>query len=333
MMRGPADPRGPAPDFGRVSGDDAQTFIAIIQVLHSEPTAPAFSRLLKKRLESDDYVLLAHLFEEISVLALHHLIPEALLFDAFAFDLYWDELREDVMKLRTGTGNEKFCENFELAAERARDAEVGDDDAGAELERRRHHHAAAAPPAESAAKTVGRGVMFIGFAKIYFMLTGTVQRLLLTRIVSPADMGDFAVVNSLINIPNNTVVQGTIQSVSKPTAEDDARAGAVQRAGLRLGAVLGTLIAVGLAVFGLRSAPAAAQEEPAFGGLDGEPDFARGGLGLGQVAAEAGRGAVAIDAEHRGDLSGRDSARADAEKPTAAPFSRGLGLDGGRNPL
>ena len=119
-MRGPADPRPPAPDFGRVSGEHAQTFLSIIQVLHSEPTAAAFGRLLKKRLEADDYMLLAHLFEEISVLALHRLIPEALLFDAFAFDLYWDELREDVLALRAQTGNEKFCENFEIAAERAR---------------------------------------------------------------------------------------------------------------------------------------------------------------------------------------------------------------------
>ena len=92
-----------------------------MQVLHGEPTAPAFARLLKKTLEPDDYVLLAHVFEEISVLALHHLVPEALLFDAFAFDLYWDELREDVLRLRADTGNEKFCENFEIAAERARE--------------------------------------------------------------------------------------------------------------------------------------------------------------------------------------------------------------------
>jgi hypothetical protein len=90
-------------------------------MLHGEPVAPAFGRLLKKRLEPDDYVLLAHLFEEISVLALHHLIPEALLFDAFGFDLYWDELREDIGSLRQQTGNEKFCENFEIAADRARD--------------------------------------------------------------------------------------------------------------------------------------------------------------------------------------------------------------------
>ena len=90
-------------------------------MLHSETAAPAFGRLLKKSLQPDDYVLLAHLFEEISVLALHHLIPEALLFDAFAFDLYWDELREDILSLRRQTGNEKFCENFEIASDRARD--------------------------------------------------------------------------------------------------------------------------------------------------------------------------------------------------------------------
>src|SRR5712671_4348323 len=99
-MRGPSDPRPQPPDFGRVASEHAAAFLQIMSILHSEPVAPAFARLLKKRLEPDDYVLLAHLFEEISVLAMHHLIPEALLFDAFGFDLYWDELREDILSLR-----------------------------------------------------------------------------------------------------------------------------------------------------------------------------------------------------------------------------------------
>jgi len=120
-VRAHVDPRPPGPDFGRIAADHAGTLLGIMAILHSEPVAPAFGRLLKKSLEPDDYVHLAHLFEEISVLALHHLIPEALLFDAFAFDLYWDELREDVGSLRLQTGNEKFCENFEIAADRARD--------------------------------------------------------------------------------------------------------------------------------------------------------------------------------------------------------------------
>src|ERR1700680_4299757 len=120
-MRGPSDQRPPAPDFGRVTQEHAATFVGIMSMLHSEPVAPAFGRLLRKSLQPDDYVLLAHLFEEISVMALHHLIPEALLFDAFGFDLYWDELREDIQALRQQTGNEKFCENFEIAADRARE--------------------------------------------------------------------------------------------------------------------------------------------------------------------------------------------------------------------
>jgi O-antigen/teichoic acid export membrane protein len=104
--------------------------------------------------------------------------------------------------------------------------------------------AAPAPAAESAAKTVGRGVMFIGFAKVFFMVSGFAQRYLLTRILGAADVGDFATVNNVVSIVNNTVVQGTIQGVSKPTAEDDARAGAVQRAGLRLQAVVGLVLAM-----------------------------------------------------------------------------------------
>jgi hypothetical protein len=108
-------------DFGRYTQDQVPCFVAIMEILHAEPTASAFARLLRKELLADDYVQLAHLFEEISVLTLHRHIAEELLFDAFGFDMYWDELREDVLRVRRTTGNDKFCENFEIAAERARD--------------------------------------------------------------------------------------------------------------------------------------------------------------------------------------------------------------------
>ena len=107
-------------DFGRSTQDQVPCFVAIMEILHAEPTASAFARLLRKELLADDYVQLAHLFEEISVLTLHRHIAEELLFDAFGFDMYWDELREDVLRVRRTTGNDKFCENFEIAAERAR---------------------------------------------------------------------------------------------------------------------------------------------------------------------------------------------------------------------
>jgi len=100
------------------------------------------------------------------------------------------------------------------------------------------------PARPDRAVEAGRGALFIGFAKGFFMVAGFLQRVLLARVVSPAEYGAFSVVNNAISTVNNTMVQGTIQSVSKFTAEDDARAGAVQRAGLKMQAVLGICVAV-----------------------------------------------------------------------------------------
>jgi O-antigen/teichoic acid export membrane protein len=104
----------------------------------------------------------------------------------------------------------------------------------------------AKPPETDAAVVAGRGALFIGFAKIYFMVTGAVQQFVLPNKLSTADFGAFAVVNSVISIVNNTMIQATLQSVSKFTAEDDARAGAVQRAGLRIQAVFASVVALAL---------------------------------------------------------------------------------------
>jgi stage V sporulation protein B len=114
-------------------------------------------------------------------------------------------------------------------------------------------------PKGEAAVVAGRGAIFIGFAKLYFMCSGFLQQVLLTRLVGLAEFGAFAVVNNVISIVNNTVVQATIQAVSKFTAEDDARAGAVQRAGLRMQGVLGA----GLALAFFLGAPLIASFEEA----------------------------------------------------------------------
>jgi stage V sporulation protein B len=106
--------------------------------------------------------------------------------------------------------------------------------------------AASAPPTE-AGVVAGRGALFIGFAKGYFMLSGFLQQVLLTRLIGLAEYGAFAVVNNVISLLNNTVVQATIQSVSKFTAEDDRRADAVKRAALIVQVCLGLIL--GLAFF------------------------------------------------------------------------------------
>ena len=91
----------------------------------------------------------------------------------------------------------------------------------------------------------GRGALFIGAAKAFFMVSAFLQKWLLTRIIGSADFGAFSVVNAAVSMVNNATVQGTIQSVSKFTAEDDAQADAVKRAGLKLQLVVGLVLGLG----------------------------------------------------------------------------------------
>ena len=109
----------PLVQFGTARRDDVPNFLGIMSIIHQEPNSSAFGRLLAKRLEPADELPLAHLFEEISTLAVHGLLVEDVLFDAFAFDYYWDELKGRIHQVRSESGNEKFCENFEIAAELA----------------------------------------------------------------------------------------------------------------------------------------------------------------------------------------------------------------------
>ncbi|HEX2658661.1 MAG TPA: oligosaccharide flippase family protein [Polyangia bacterium] len=103
---------------------------------------------------------------------------------------------------------------------------------------------AAVAPVDGAVEA-GRGALFIGMAKVFFMLSGFIQQVVLARIVSPAGYGAFGVVNSTISIVNNTVVQFTVQGVSKLTAEDDRHADAVKRAALKLMAIVGVVLGAG----------------------------------------------------------------------------------------
>jgi O-antigen/teichoic acid export membrane protein len=104
---------------------------------------------------------------------------------------------------------------------------------------------------ETGAVAAGRGAVFIGAAKIVFMVMGFLQRTLLTRVVGAGDYGAFALVNNTISILNNTMVQGTVQGVSRFTAtsDDPGHADAVKRAGLRLQLFFGGAVSLGLVLF------------------------------------------------------------------------------------
>jgi hypothetical protein len=116
----PSRPPRREPEFGTATQADVPVFLGIMRIVHEPPMAGSFARLLTGDTVPGDLVPLSHLFEEICTLAVHRLIAEDLLFDAFAIDLYWSLLESTVLGVRVTGGNPKFGENFEICAALAR---------------------------------------------------------------------------------------------------------------------------------------------------------------------------------------------------------------------
>jgi stage V sporulation protein B len=99
----------------------------------------------------------------------------------------------------------------------------------------------------SEARSAGRGVIFIALAKVYFMVLGAVIEFRLPALLGRVQFGAYGVVSSLVSPINNVLIVGTIQAVSRFTAQDTERARAVQRAGLRMHLMVGLPVAVSFA--------------------------------------------------------------------------------------
>jgi len=95
------------------------------------------------------------------------------------------------------------------------------------------------------ATTAGRGVILIAFAKFWFMFAGLVTQFRLPAILTRTEFGAYTLVSNIASLVNNVVVTGTIQTVSKFSANDPGKARAVQLAGLRMHVRLGLPIAAG----------------------------------------------------------------------------------------
>ncbi len=102
-------------------------------------------------------------------------------------------------------------------------------------------------PARSAsdeATQAGRGVIYIGLAKLYFILAGAIIEFRLPAMLASSVFGAYAVVASAVSPLNNVLVTGTIQAVSRFTAQTPGQARAIQAAGLRMHLVLGLPLAI-----------------------------------------------------------------------------------------
>ena len=97
---------------------------------------------------------------------------------------------------------------------------------------------------EQKGTTAGRGVLYIAFAKFYFMVAGLVVVFRLPGLLNHAAWGSYSFVNSLVSPVNNVLNTGTIQSVSRFSAQEPEKARRVQNAGLRMHLVMGLPLAV-----------------------------------------------------------------------------------------
>src|SRR5262249_61209531 len=109
---------------------------------------------------------------------------------------------------------------------------------------------------KSQAVSAGRGVLYIAFAKVYFLIAGAAIEFGLARIVGAYLYGAYSVVAAWVSNINNVMVTGTIQAVSRQTTAAPERAGDVKAAGSRMH------LGVGLPLAGLSSALAPGRARP-----------------------------------------------------------------------
>lgn len=102
--------------------------------------------------------------------------------------------------------------------------------------------------AKQGATGAGRGVLYIAFAKFYFMFAGLVVQFRLPAILSHTAWGSYSFINSLVSPVNNVLVTGTIQAVSKFAAAEPEKARRVQHAGLRMHVRVGLVVALAFVV-------------------------------------------------------------------------------------
>jgi stage V sporulation protein B len=112
---------------------------------------------------------------------------------------------------------------------------------------------ASAGGTQEAARNAGRGGIAVLGAKIFFVLSGLVQQTLLPHVIGLAGYGALSRILALANIPNNVVVTGSTQGVSRAVARAPGNESEAFRATMRvhvpLAIVIAALFAAGAPLF------------------------------------------------------------------------------------
>ncbi len=89
--------------------------------------------------------------------------------------------------------------------------------------------------------------MFIGAAKMYFIIAGLAIDVGLPNLLGKYQYGAYQLINSFVSWINNVVVTGTIQAVSRQTTADQSRAQVAKATGLKMQLRLGVPVAIAYA--------------------------------------------------------------------------------------
>ena len=102
------------------------------------------------------------------------------------------------------------------------------------------------PSAADVTRAAGRGGLAVAFAKVYFILVGLVQQVVLPRLLGLDGYGALASVLSIAGITYNPVTTTSIQSVSRAVAQatPETEAGTIRRV-FTLHALFALLLASG----------------------------------------------------------------------------------------
>lgn len=97
-----------------------------------------------------------------------------------------------------------------------------------------------------ASGSAGRGGIAVAIAKLYFMVVGLVQQVLLTRVLGTAGYGALSTALSVSSVVYNPIVSASIQGVSRTVAQssDEERPAAIRKV-LGIHATVSVLLAIG----------------------------------------------------------------------------------------
>lgn len=95
------------------------------------------------------------------------------------------------------------------------------------------------------ASSAGRGVLLLAASNIFFIFAGMAIQFGLPAVLTVSVFGAYTLVNSIASLFNNVLVTGTIQTVSRSSAQTPEVARAFQHAGLRMHLRLGLVLAIG----------------------------------------------------------------------------------------